>query len=62
MKFPRFVNSCAGFMTINSGSTMGGIEISINAQITGSGDIICHGNPDIQKTNTTGSGDVKIIN
>ena len=32
----------------------------INARITGSGDIVCLGNPQIQNIKKTGSGDVII--
>jgi len=33
---------------------------SVNANIKGSGDIVCHGNPRMQQIKTTGSGDIEI--
>jgi len=33
---------------------------SISVYITGSGDVVCKGNPKKQKTKVTGSGDISI--
>ena len=35
---------------------------TLNASVTGSGDIVCYGNPKIQQTKMTGSGDINIRN
>ena len=34
---------------------------SLKVQITGSGDLVCYGNPPIQNTKVTGSGKIKIL-
>jgi len=33
---------------------------SLNGNVTGSGDILCHGKPKIQQIKTTGSGSIEI--